>query len=411
MNAVELFAGAGGLALGVARAGFEHLAVIELDASACETIRANQTKANSLAADWNLHEGDVREFNYSTIKKPVDLLCAGAPCQPFSVGGKGRAFQDERDMFSEVVRAIRELRPKALLVENVRGLSRSKFKRYFDYLLLAIASPDLARTAKQTWEQHLASLQKRTPQDAHDSLRYDVNVKLVNAADYGVPQSRERLFIVAFRSDLNVKWVEPKPTHSLDALLWSQWHTSKYWKRHGLSRKRPGHLSRRSLTRWSALKGSKKAPSSLLPWVTVRDTITDLPRLRRSPQVEEMDNHFLNVGARSYGGHSGSLLDDVAKTLKAGANGVPGGENSLYQGAGRIRYFSVRECARLQTFPDEFIFSGAWTRQMRQVGNAVPVRLAEVMARSIHKALSAIKADQRGKVFQFPGASARRRAS
>jgi Site-specific DNA methylase len=122
-------------------------------------------------------------------------------------------------------------------------------------------------------------------------------------------------------------------------------------------------------------------------WRTVRDALSGLPRLRRSQRVEALDNHYLNPGARSYTGHCGSLLDEPAKTLKAGSHGVPGGENCLALGGDRIRYFSVRECARIQTFPDDYRFSGPWIRKMRQVGNAVPVLLAQVMASAIRQSL------------------------
>jgi DNA (cytosine-5)-methyltransferase 1 len=119
-----------------------------------------------------------------------------------------------------------------------------------------------------------------------------------------------------------------------------------------------------------------------LPWVTVRDAISDLPDPRENPR-NGVPNHVFNPGARSYPGHTGSPLDEPAKTLKAGDHGVPGGENMLLRPDGSIRYFTVREAARLQTFPDDYIFRGSWTETMRQLGNAVPVRLAEVMAQSV----------------------------
>ncbi len=386
MKAVELFAGAGGLTLGAAQAGFEHLAVVELDKRACATIRKNQLGRNKLTESWPLHEIDVGKFDYSTIDSDVDLLSAGVPCQPFSVGGRGLAYQDHRDMFSEVVRAARDLRPKAILIENVKGLLRTAFRDYFDYLLLALASPTLARCGRQSCHDHFQSLRKRTP--ARD-LNYEVYVHSVNAADYGVPQWRDRVLIVAFRSDLGVKWRVPKPTHGLDVLVWAQWKTGTYWKRHGLDRRRPGLMSRRIATRARAIKHMDSLPdSNLLPWSTVRDAISDLPKLRRAQSTEQVPNHALNPGARLYAGHSGSLLDEPAKTLKAGSHGVPGGENVLALGSRRIRYFSVRECARLQTFPDDYVFAGSWSSAMRQVGNAVPVSLARTIAKSIREHLS-----------------------
>jgi len=222
--------------------------------------------------------------------------------------------------------------------------------------------------------------------DPTRDLRYDVHVNVVNAADYGVPQWRERVFIVAFRSDLTLHWSEPQPTHSIEALLWEQWRSQEYWRRHGIQRKRPGKVSRRFDQGIRMLEGIVVRPPGQA-WRTVRDALSGLPRLRRSQRVEALDNHYLNPGARSYTGHCGSLLDEPAKTLKAGSHGVPGGENCLALGGDRIRYFSVRECARIQTFPDDYRFSGPWIRKMRQVGNAVPVLLAQVMASAIRQSL------------------------
>ena len=123
----------------------------------------------------------------------------------------------------------------------------------------------------------------------------------------------------------------------------------------------------------------------MAPWRTVREAIFDLPDPEKNPRMAaNVRDHRFQPGARSYAGHTGSPLDEPAKTLKAGVHGVPGGENMLARPDGRVRYFTVRESARLQTFPDDFRFHGSWTESMRQLGNAVPVRLAEVIALSIH---------------------------
>ena len=104
-----------------------------------------------------------------------------------------------------------------------------------------------------------------------------------------------------------------------------------------------------------------------------------------------MSNHIVNPGARSYPGHTGSPLDEPAKTLKAGDHGVPGGENMLARPDGSIRYFTVREAARLQTFPDDYVFQGAWSEAMRQLGNAVPVKLAESIASAVARTLETLE--------------------
>ncbi|WP_424950455.1 DNA cytosine methyltransferase [Deinococcus sp.] len=118
----------------------------------------------------------------------------------------------------------------------------------------------------------------------------------------------------------------------------------------------------------------------------MRDALHDLPDPEAEPENTLLNHRFIG-GARSYPGHTGSVLDAPSKTLKAGAHGVPGGENMLVRADGSVRYFSVRESARLQTFPDDYVFSGAWGEVMRQLGNAVPVELARVVANSVAVAL------------------------
>jgi DNA (cytosine-5)-methyltransferase 1 len=130
------------------------------------------------------------------------------------------------------------------------------------------------------------------------------------------------------------------------------------------------------------LRTSDLFEAAKFPWLTVRDAIGDLPDPEKKTRTY-IANHKFNPGARSYPGHTGSPLDEPAKTLKAGDHGVPGGENMLARVDGSVRYFTVREAARLQTFPEDYTFRGAWTEAMRQLGNAVPVRLAETVARSV----------------------------
>ena len=120
-------------------------------------------------------------------------------------------------------------------------------------------------------------------------------------------------------------------------------------------------------------------------WITVREAINDLPSPHKN---NNYNNHIFKAGARSYPGHTGSPIDEPSKTLKAGDHGVPGGENMIRLNSGEIRYFTIREAARLQTFPDDYHISGAWSECMRQIGNAVPVTLAEVIAKSVFRALS-----------------------
>ncbi|MDR3566461.1 MAG: DNA cytosine methyltransferase [Syntrophobacteraceae bacterium] len=385
MRSLELFTGAGGLAIGTSRAGFRHQAVIERDGNACSTMRYNRDLGIHPVSEWPIYEMDVADFDYATIQGEVDLLAGGPPCQPFSIGGKHRGHNDERNMFPEVLRAIRELKPRAILIENVKGLLRQSFSTYFEYIRLQLEHPEITRRNDELWTQHLSHLERHHTGGLYEGLHYKIVVRLLNAANYGIPQKRERVFIVGFRSDIEQKWSFPAPTHSLDALLWTQWKSGEYWERHEIARndrpKQPARFQSRI----------RQIPPicrfSLEPWKTVRDTISDLPDPENDGFSDAIPNHRLNPGAKGYTGHTGSPLDEPAKTLKAGDHGVPGGENMLVKDNGKVRYFTVRESARLQTFPDDFVFQGSWTEAMRQLGNAVPATLAEIVAKEIHGVL------------------------
>ena len=377
MRSLELFTGGGGLALGMAAAGFEHEGVVEFDHDSCETLRLNKNRGIDPVRNWNIIEADIRAFDYSTVK--ADVIGGGVPCQPFSLGGKHGAYNDRRDMFPEFARAVAALRPKAFIVENVKGLLRSAFAEYFEYVILRLSHPTVP--IKTTWQEHCRELERIHTSGKPTGLDYNVVFHLLNAADYGVPQRRERVFIVGFRSDLGVEWSFPSTTHSRTALNHQQFVTGEYWDRHDVPKaKRP----KARLPDARCLPGC--GPTEL-PWKTVRDAISDLPKLGMGQTSKTDANHYLNPGARSYPGHTGSPLDEPAKTLKAGDHGVPGGENTLCLPDGTVRYFSVREAARIQTFPDAYRFAGAWTEQMRQVGNAVPVELARMVASSVAERL------------------------
>jgi len=386
MTSVELFAGAGGLAMGVSLAGFESLAVVEWDRWACDTIRENQKRGFPVVRDWPLWEGDVRDFDWGSIPEGIDLLAGGPPCQPFSMGGKHKAYGDKRDMFPATVDILRKLKPRAFIIENVKGLTRASFAHYYQYLLLQLEFPEVVRRRHESWMQHLRRLEceKTSCTWPATGLAYNLVPTLVNAADYGVPQKRERVLIIGFRSDLGIEWSFPQPSHSLEALLHAQWITGDYWDRHRISRARRPDVPPRLAARVKRLSRELFLPETK-PWRTVRDALVDLP----DPAVkaaQPFHNHRFQDGARVYKGHTGSPLDWPAKTLKAGGHGVPGGENMMVREDGSVRYFSVRESARLQTFPDAYVFHGSWTETMRQLGNAVPVALARRLCASVaHK--------------------------
>lgn len=372
MRSIELFAGGGGLALGTHLAGFSTEVVAEWDRWACDTLRENKQSGNHLVANAKILEGDVRNIDWSQLPKGIDLVSGGPPCQPFSAGGQGRAADDSRDMFPATVDVIRTLQPRAFIIENVRGLTRAAFSDYYSYIQLRLAHPELTSRDNESWGDHYSRLQAE-----HTSVRSDLQYKvlptLVNAANYGVPQQRWRVFLVGFRSDLDAEWSFPKPTHSASALRLHQ-ESGKYWEKHRVAASQRKNI-RASLT---------TSDEHLKPWLTVRDAIADLPR----PGSKNVLNHTIQPGARSYPGHTGSYVDAPAKALKAGVHGVPGGENMLRRPDGSIRYFTVREAARLQTFPDSYALHGPWGEAMRQLGNAVPVTLAETVALSVREHLS-----------------------
>jgi DNA (cytosine-5)-methyltransferase 1 len=385
MKSIELFAGAGGLGIGTSNAGFSHSAVIEWDKYCCDTIKENKLQKFSIVQNWPIFEGDVRQIDFKQFREPISLVSGGPPCQPFSLGGRHKAYDDSRDMFPQAIRAVRELAPKAFLFENVKGLTRQSFSNYLEYIKLQLNYPELTKRNGEDWLDHLRRIeQHHTSSKKYTGLSYNIVSRLLNAADYGVPQKRERIFIVGFRSDLGIEWAFPTPTHSNESLQWDQHVSLEYWERHKISKKE----------RVYDPKLSSKIPKvfgkpQLLPWLTIRDSFNGLPDPEESPAAAtKYYNHKHQTGAKTYPGHTGSPFDSPAKTLKAGAHGVPGGENMLVRTDGSLRYFSVRESARLQTFPDNYIFHGSWTETMRQLGNAVPVKLAEVVAKSVASQLS-----------------------
>lgn len=380
LTSIELFSGAGGLALGVSLAGFEHKLLLEYDHDACETLRANRRFFGRSCA---IHEGDVHEFDFEPFKG-IDLLAAGAPCQPFSIGGKHKADRDKRNLFPQVFRAIRETQPRAVIIENVKGLLRPSLRKFVEYVELQLANPTITPpddADEHDWESHLPRLRHVPQQGDRGGLNYRVQRLLLNAADFGVPQKRERVFFVAIRGDVLSTWAAPVATHSQYTLRLEQEVSASYWRRHRLPAKK--HVGHPKHGAWLREAGNRAA------WQTVRDALKGLPRPRARQDYPGILNHVGQPGARSYPGHTGSELDAPAKTLKAGVHGVPGGENMLRKPDGTVRYFTVREAARLQTFDDNYEFLGAWGEALRQIGNAVPVALARSVAASLATCMNA----------------------
>ncbi|MGI8817374.1 MAG: DNA cytosine methyltransferase [Pseudonocardia sp.] len=366
-TSIELFTGGGGLAWAMYAAGFEHLLVNEIERRACETLRQ---------AGWPLVPGNVRALDFRPYEGRVDVLAGGVPCQPWSLGGVHGGYDDPRNLWPELFRCVRESRPKAVIAENVRGLLRPSFRPYYEYILNELRLPFEQRVDGEDWRDHDRRLRKALARSRPEPAeRYDVFCLPVNAADFSVPQLRHRVFVVAFRADLGLAdWRPPPPTHSAAALRLDQLRGG-YWRRHGITARPPE-------------SPSTPADDGRKPWRTLRDAIADLPEpLGDKLEHPDWSHHVGWPGARSYPGHTPNVLDRPAKTVKAGVHGVPGGESVLRRDDGSIRYLTVREVARIMTFPDHWRLAGPRGEQMRQLGNAVPPRLGRVLADAVRAAL------------------------
>jgi DNA (cytosine-5)-methyltransferase 1 len=372
VRSLEIFSGTGGLAKGLELAGFQHAAFVEFNKHACESLRENFDAEK-------VFFGDIKDFDLDALKD-VDVVAGGPPCQPFSLGGKHKADQDSRDMFPYAIRAIERLSPKAFVFENVKGLLRTSFADYFEYIILRLTYPGFGAKRGADWKDHLHDLSSIGVLP-YAGTRYDVSFKLVNAADYGVPQTRERVVIVGIRADLDASWSLPAATHSEDRLLWDMHVTGEYWDRHDIPESGRTQTTPPMQEKIARLKEKYGmfAPEQL-PWRTVRDALHGIPDPRTDHGIAD---HIFRDGARTYPGHTGSDIDWPAKTIKAGGHGVPGGENMIRYPDGSVRYFTVCEAKRIQTFPDTFIIKGAWGEAMRQIGNAVPVLLGETVGREL----------------------------
>ena len=364
---INLCAGAGGLALGLTRAGFNPLEYYDIDRGACETLRHNLRTGDSKLRG-RVFQSDLSHVEWLQNGKNVRLLAAGAPCQPFSMGGTRKGHRDKRNLFPFLLKAVRTLRPRAILIENVRGLERGPHEPYFNYLLRYLRFIDVPPKEDEAWKDHDVRLMQHAV-DKRARPTYSVKWTVFNSADFGVPQVRHRLFIIATAMDLP-EYDFPVPTHSKGKLLEEQ-ASGEYWESRGLA---------------TLQNTGKSVPdadaSTLLSWVTVRDRIAGLPPLSLE-EDEECNNHWFNPGARVYPGHTGSALDWPSKTLKAGVHGVPGGENMMVCDDGTVRYYTLREMARIQSFPDEHFFVGARSNIARQIGNAVPCDLATAVSEQL----------------------------
>lgn len=307
LKSIEICAGAGGQALGLEMAGFKHIALVEYEKKYCETLKKNRP-------EWNIICEDVKNFSGKPYRNKIDLLAGGVPCPPFSVAGKQLGSDDERDLFPEALRLIEEINPKAVMLENVRGFLAPTFKDYRESILKRI-----------------------------DELGYNVQIKLLNASDYGVPQLRPRIVIVGIRKDVQGKFSYPLPT-------------------------------------------SEKVK-------TVGETLLDLMKKNQWQNANEWAKQASTIAPTIVGGskkHGGPDLGPI-RARKAWAQlGVDGkgianeAPEKDFEGMPRL---TPRMIARIQGFPDTWNFGDKKTAACRMIGNAFPPPVAKAVGEEIRKVL------------------------
>ena len=386
-RAIELFAGGGGMALGLGRAGFSHSALVEWWAPAAAVLRHNARLRPELWTPDTVHEIDVRAAGPVLEGHAPDLIAGGPPCQPFSLAGVHAGDNDERNMFPAALDIVRQLRPPLVIFENVPGLLRPGFAPYLDYVKAQLRRPSIDRHGSdELWNEHHERIVHSL-----SSPEYRVYQHEIDAADLGVPQTRRRVFIIAIRVDQPGAddWTEVPMTHSRDVLLNEQYVTGEYWDRHGLRRRQPPARYRSHLARIE-----KVGPPDLMSWVTLRDLLADIPAPGPTDPAG-WPNHYFIPGARTYRKHTGSPIDLPSKTIKAGVHGVSGGEAMIRHLNGHIRYLTIREAALAQGFPQDYELPGYRSRVMGVIGNAVAVRVAEVLGKALRSHLTSSQPGRR----------------
>ena len=323
VTAIELFAGAGGFALGMEQAGINTVEYVEFDKTACDTLRQNRP-------DWNVVCDDIHNVDFTKYRGKVDLVTGGFPCQAFSYAGKKMGFEDTRGtLFHELARCINEVRPKMFLAENVRGLISHDHGKTFETIMAVFAS-----------------------------LGYSVQYQVLNACYYGVGQKRERTIIVGIRDDLinQISFRYPLPD--------KEWTTLRQALKNCPDSDGQEYSAR------------KKAVLDLVPpggcWV-------DLP--------EEVAKDYMGKSYYSGGGRRGMARriswDEPCLTLTCS----PSQKQTERCHPEETRPFTVREYARIQSFPDDWMFAGSIGDQYKQIGNAVPVELARRVCVQLKEAI------------------------
>lgn len=327
---LELFAGAGGLAVGMEKAGLKCVALNEIDKHACETLRTNRP-------NWNVYEGDIKNFSFFSYHNQVDVVTGGFPCQAFSYAGKRLGFEDARGtLFYEFARVVKEVNPPICIGENVKGL--------------------LSHDNGKTLQGMISIL---------DEIGYNVvPVEVLKAINYKVPQKRERLILVGIRKDIDVKYEYPKPYKKIynlkDAL-------------------KKGDLFDTNVPKSNGVK-YPESKKNVLDLVPPKGYWRDLPL--------EIQKDFMGASFYLGGGKTGMARrigwDEPCLTLTCS----PAQKQTERCHPDETRPFTVREYARIQTFPDNWHFSGPISQQYKQIGNAVPVNLGREIGYSIIKFLN-----------------------
>jgi len=307
LTSLEICAGGGGQALGLEQSGFHHVGLVEVDRSSCETLRLNRP-------DWNVTEADLQNFSGSA-HKGIDLLAGGLPCPPFSIAGKQLGRADERNLFPDAIRLVEEIRPRAVMIENVRGLLGAIFEDY---------------------RRHISGQLKK--------IGYESDWKLLNAADFGVPQLRPRVVFVAIRKGLAEKFSWPIP--------------------------------------------GKTKPS------TVGEALYDQMASRGWKGARSWSKRANDIAPTIVGGslrHGGPDLGPTRAKRAWAALGVDGhgiGDEPPERDFFGMPRLTVPMVAILQGFPREWRFFGRKTNAYRQVGNAFPPPVAQAVGEKIRECLS-----------------------
>ena len=326
VTAIELFAGAGGLALGLEQAGICTVEYVEFDKACCETLKTNRP-------EWNVICDDIHNVDFTEYSGQIDVVTGGFPCQAFSYAGKKLGFEDTRGtLFHEFARCVQQVRPKMFLAENVRGL----------------VSHDKGRTLQTIIE-------------VLKSLGYSVQYKILNAAYYGVGQKRERIVIIGIIDDLPIDFSFPIPDEKMTTL-------------------------RQVLKDCPASPGEEYSEKKrkVLELVPAGGCWVDLP--------EDVAKNYMGKSYYSGGGRRGMARriswDEPCLTLTCS----PSQKQTERCHPEETRPFTVREYARIQSFPDDWKFCGGIGDQYKQIGNAVPVEMARRIGVQLKEAILKYKA-------------------